>query len=210
MALLEVERLTAATSDIAAAIAACAAHGASAVPVLDRSACRRLADTAPDLPAWRRARAVVGEGERQVFQDFELTQQFPDESPYRATAALIDAALAQAARRLEPNPLPDGFHINDIILQRYASGSRGITPHRDHLRYRGLVALLIVAGNGRFCLCEDRRGAGAREFAAGPGDLLLMRAPGLAGSSERPFHFLDGITVERLSFGMRWDTSPSS
>ena len=183
MALLEVERLTAATSDIAAAIAACAAHGASVVSVLDSSACRRLAAAAPELAAWRRARAVVGEGERQVLQDFELTQHFPDRSPYRATAALIDAALAQSAGRLEPNPLPDGFHINDLVLQRYAPGSRGITPHRDHLRYRGLVALLIVAGDGRFCLCEDRRGAGARELAAGPGDLLLMRAPGLAGSS---------------------------
>jgi hypothetical protein len=32
-----------------------------------------------------------------------------------------------------------------------------------------------------------------------------MRAPGLAGSSDRPFHFLDQITKERLSFGLRWD-----
>jgi hypothetical protein len=39
------------------------------------------------------------------------------------------------------------------------------------------------------------------------GDLLLMRAPGFAGASARPFHFLDGIAVERLSFGLRWDTA---
>ena len=122
---------------------------------------------------------------------------------------MIDRALADAARRIEPNPLPHGFRINDLILQRYAPGSRGITPHRDHLRYRGLVALLVVSGDGRFCLCADRRGVGAREVAALPGDLLLMRAPGLAGSSDRPFHFLDRITAERLSFGLRWDTSVS-
>ena len=36
-----------------------------------------------------------------------------------------------------------------------------------------------------------------------------MRAPGLAGSSDRPFLFLDRITVERLSFGLRWDTGVS-
>ena len=89
--------------------------------------------------------------------------------------------------------------------ERYAPGSRGITPHRDHLRYGGLVALVILSGDGRFCLCRDRCGSNAREIAAGPGDALLMRAPGLAGSSDRPFHFLDQITKERLSFGLRWD-----
>ena len=67
----------------------------------------------------------------------------------------------------------------------------------------------VVSGDGRFCLCADRRGMAAREVAALPGDLLLMRAPGLAGSSDRPFHFLDRITAERLSFGLRWDTSVS-
>jgi hypothetical protein len=34
-----------------------------------------------------------------------------------------------------------------------------------------------------------------------------MRAPGYAGFPGRPFHFLDRISAERLSFGMRWDTA---
>jgi hypothetical protein len=201
--------LTASAAALAEAIQACADEGASALSILDRSECRRLAEAARDL-TWRPARPVVGEGERQVLQDFELTQHFPAESPYRAVARLIDEALAPPGRRMGGDLLPEGFRINDLILQRYRAGSRGITPHRDHLRYRGLVALLIVAGDGRFCLCADRRGAGAREIPAGPGDLLLMRAPGLAGSSERPFHFLDRIAVERLSFGLRWDTMPAT
>ena len=32
-----------------------------------------------------------------------------------------------------------------------------------------------------------------------------MRAPGFHGRKDRPFHFLDGITVERYSLGMRYD-----
>ena len=32
-----------------------------------------------------------------------------------------------------------------------------------------------------------------------------MRAPGFAGAKHRPFHFLDRITVERYSLGMRCD-----
>jgi hypothetical protein len=202
-------RLASRRSQIADAILECVAEGAAAVRILPQPDCAELALAGLALPGWRAARPVVGEGDRQVFQDFELTVQFPEASPFRALAQVIERVLADAAGRMEPNPLPDGFGINDLILQRYRPGSRGITPHRDHLRYRGLVALLIVSGDGRFCLCADRRGARAREVPALPGDLLLMRAPGLAGSSDRPFHFLDRITVERLSFGLRWDTGVS-
>jgi hypothetical protein len=209
MQALEAARLAASPSQIARAISDCVTGGASAVPILSRSECGRLASSADALPGWRPARPVVGAGERQVFQDFTLTQDFPEDSAYRAAAAAIAAALSEGARRLQPNPLPSDFCINDLILQRYAPGSRGITPHRDHLRYRGLVALVVVSGDGRFCLCADRNGTAAREIAARPGDLLLMRAPGLAGSTERPFHFLDRITAERLSFGLRWDTTVS-
>ena len=189
-----------------AALADCATAGAASLPFLGASDCARLIEAARHL-TWRRARPVIGEGDRRVLQDFELTVHLPGDGPWRETAARVDAALAQAAQEVPPNPLPSGFHLNDLILQRYAAGSRGITAHRDHIRYRGLVALLILSGNGRFCLCDDRSGSGAREIASAPGDLLLMRAPGFAGSPERPFHFLDRITVERLSFGLRWDTA---
>ena len=117
---------------------------------------------------WRAARPVIGEGDRRVLQDFELTVELPEDGPWRDTAARVDAAIAEAAQRISPNPLPPGFRINDLILRRYAAGSRGITAHRDHIRYRGLVALLILSGDGRFCLCEDRSGASAREIAARP------------------------------------------
>jgi len=80
-----------------------------------------------------------------------------------------------------------------------------ITPHRDHVRYVGLVVIVQMSGDGRFGLCADRSGAGARVLDAGPGDAILMRAPGFGGSKNRPFHFLDGITVERYSLGIRSD-----
>ena len=113
---------------------------------------------------------------------------------------LVAAALgAMASPPLEALPL------NDLVLQRYPPGARGITPHRDHVRYVGLVAIVQLSGDGRFGLCADRSGTGARVLAAGPGDGILMRAPDFGGAKDRPFHFLDGITVERYSLGMRYD-----
>jgi hypothetical protein len=196
--------VTAEIKTLAASLQTCITEGASAARLLSEEARVRLVAGAEDL-SWRRALPVIGEGDRRVYQDFELTQQFPADSSYREAAISIGAAVAAAASHLSPNPLPPGFCFNDLILQRYKAGSRGITPHRDHLRYRALVALVIVSGDGRFCLCRDRSGGDTREIAASPGDILLMRAPGLAGSTDRPFHFLERITRERLSFGLRWD-----
>jgi len=197
------------TPALAASLQACVTGGASAARLLSEEGRERLLVAAQRL-AWRPARPVVGEGERRVYQDFELSQQFPLDSPYVEAAEAVDAAITAASRSLPPGLLPTGFCLNDRILQRYAPGSRGITPHRDHLRYRGLIALIIVSGDGRFCLCRDRSGSDAREVDAGPGDVLLMRAPGLAGATDRPFHFLDQITKERLSFGLRWDTGEAA
>ena len=68
-----------------------------------------------------------------------------------------------------------------------------------------LVVIVQMSGDGRFGHCADRSGAGARMLDAGPGDAILMRAPGFGDSKHRPFHFLDGITVERYSLGIRSD-----
>ena len=208
-ALSQDARVIATPEAVAAALKACSAAGGAALPFIDDGFRCVLAAAAGGL-VYRPARSVVGEGDKQVFQDFELTVDFPPASPYREAALLADAAIAEGARLLQPDPLPPEFHFNDLILQRYPPGSRGITPHRDHIRYRGLVAILVVSGDGCFALCEDRSGKGKREVAAAPGDLLLMRAPGFAGAPLRPFHCLAAITRERLSFGLRWDVSAAA
>jgi alkylated DNA repair dioxygenase AlkB len=102
-------------------------------------------------------------------------------------------------------PLAAAPSLNDLVVQRYAAGSRGITPHRDHVRYRNLVAIVTLAGQARFFVCRERSGTDAREVAIPPGSLLLMRAPGFAGRSDRPFHFLSDVTSTRVCVGIRHD-----
>ena len=108
---------------------------------------------------------------------------------------------------MEQQPLDYPFVINDFIVQRYLPGRKGITPHRDHVRYRGLVAIIVLGGTGSFWICSNRKGAGRCDIPAPPGSLLLMRAPDFAGRTDRPFHALSEITETRYSFGMRHDVS---
>lgn len=195
--------LRATSAAVAAALGRLAHEEATAFPLLAPAACRSLIAASADL-AFRRAKPVVGEGARAVRQDFEICLAIPERHRLRHLAAAFERLVAAALAGMTAPPLAD-FRVNDVVMQRYPPGARGITPHRDHLRYRGLVAIVQLSGDGRFCICDDRAGSGARAIPAGPGDAILMRAPGFADRRDRPFHFLDGITTERYSFGMRWE-----
>jgi hypothetical protein len=194
---------------LAGALARLDAEPAASLPLLDNHARRRLIGATTRLP-YRPATPVIGAGANAVRQDFELCMAIPERSLLRAFAAALERLLNAALDRLEPRPLGQPLRLNDAIVQRYPKGSFGITAHRDHIRYRDLVALVTLSGSARFCLCDDRAGRGARELPCPPGHLLLMRAPGFSfgdrgGRGDRPFHFLDRVTRSRLSLGLRHD-----
>ena len=184
---------------MAAALDRTAREDAAVLPLLERAACQEFVASGADL-SFRAAKPVMGEGERAVYQDFDICLQIPRPHRLWRLTEAVERLVAAALAAMDAPPL-DELPLNDLVLQRYPPGARGITPHRDHVRYVGLVVIVQLSGDGRFGLCADRAGGGARTLVAGPGDAILMRAPGFAGARERPFHFLDGITVERYSLG---------
>lgn len=192
------------TRVLAEALTRMADEDAVSLPLLGARDCRVLVEAARPLP-FRRARPIIGEGAEAVHQDFELNYDLPPGSAFHSVARGLERLLAEALR-LAPRPLLAAPPpLNDLIVQRYAAGSRGITPHRDHVRYEDLVIIVPLSGSARFYLCAARDGSGAREIPAPVGSAVIMRAPGFAGSRARPFHFVTEITAERLSFGLRHD-----
>lgn len=189
---------------VAAAVARLEHEDAASLPFLGAAACAALLAEARALD-YRTARSEVGEGARLVRQDFDICTAIPAESPLFALMCATTSVLRAGLALIEPPPFAREFVLNDLVAQRYAAGSAGISPHRDHRRYVGLVALIPLSGAGRFYICDDRAGANPRLLPAAPGDLVLMRAPGLFGRTDRPFHALAGIPAERYSIGMRQD-----
>ena len=206
----ELPLLHAGPEEMAAALDRVAREDASVVPLLTPAECQEFIDAGADL-SFRSAKPVIGEGERAVYQDFDICLSIPQPHRLWQLTRAVERLIAVALGTMAEPPL-DALPLNDLVLQRYPPGARGITPHRDHVRYVGLVAIVQMSGDGRFGLCADRSGAGARVLEAGPGDGILMRAPGFAGRKDRPFHFLDGITAERYSLGIRSDktTEPAA
>lgn len=192
----------------AEAIERLAVEDGLSLPFLSEPLCQYLLKESESL-SYRPAMPEVGGEGRRVYQDFELTMAFEADSPFWRFAKALDGLTDEALGLLKENPCPGMFH-NDLIIQRYQAGCAGITPHRDHIRYQGLVSLFVLGGEGDFYLCKDRSGSGARHLPAPPGSLILMRGAGFAGLSERPFHMLKDIKSYRVSLGLRWDTRPGT
>ncbi len=190
--------------EMAEALARVAREDAASLPLLSAAECRRLAEAAERL-SYRRARPVIGEGDKAVYQDFELCYSIPPGSPFHAVADQLEDLLAAALAHIDPPLLRAPPRLNDLILQRYAAGSAGITPHRDHLRYEDLVIVIPLSGKARFFLCAARDGRAPREVPAPVGAAVIMRAPNFAGRRDRPFHYVTDIAAERLSLGLRHD-----
>jgi hypothetical protein len=95
---------------------------------------------------------------------------------------------------------------NEVGVAHYVPGSIGITPHMDGKWYRRLVIVVTVYGRAPFAICASRDPDDVVErWVAGPGGIVLMRGPGLAGARDgRPFHLVEGPRRgERLSLGIR-------
>ena len=193
---------------MAAALERVAHEDAAVLPLLAAADCLPFVESGADL-AFRNAKPVIGEGERAVYQDFDICLSIPELHQLWQLTQAVERLVAAALATMDAPPL-EALPLNDLVLQRYPPGAQGITPHRDHVRYVGLVAIVQLSGDGRFGLCADRSGAGARVLEAAPGDGILMRAPGFGGVKHRPFHFLDGTAVERYSLGMRCDRTKDS
>jgi hypothetical protein len=182
-------------------------EAATSLALLPADALGPLLAEARRLP-YRPARPVVGQGATAVYQDFDLATKISADGALMALSRALDRLIGAALATMRAPPLPRGFEINDYIVQYYPAGREGMSPHRDHIRYTGLVAIVMLGGAGRFLVCDDRAGAGEREIPLAPGDLLLMRAPGFQSRGDRPFHAVRDITEDRYILGLRHDARP--
>jgi hypothetical protein len=174
-----------------------------AVPCLDEHQRQTLVSLVDSL-TYRSAKPIIGGTNPPVYQDFDLCYDIPPAHQLWELARYLETQIATTIKKagLQGH---DALQFNDLIVQNYPPGCRGITPHRDHVRYRIVVAIFLLTGDGNFCTCDDRKGTKAKTIPAVPGDLLLMTAPGLAEEKPGPLHFVDGVTRRRRTIGLRYD-----
>lgn len=182
-------------------------EGAASLPLLPADVLPPLLAEARELD-YRPARPEVGEIGTMVYQDFRLATDLPPTGILMKLSRAVERRINRALETMRTPPFAGGFSVNDLIVQYYPRGCKGMSPHRDHLRYTGLVAIVILGGAGRFMLCEDRSEANCDDVPTRPGDLLLIRAPGFQGRGDRPFHAVRDVTEDRYILGLRHDSRP--
>ena len=182
--------------------------GAVACPCLDVSEANALVSVVDQLE-YRPAKAITGSDNAPVYQDFDLCYDVPSEHSLWDFAQVLEVALTCALAGAEVDSAGCSLQLNDLIVQRYQPGCAGITPHRDHVRYGFLIAIVLLTGDGYFGICDDRQGSESKEIDFKPGDLLLMGGPGLVPNYTRPFHYVNGVTDSRRTIGLRYDTHKS-
>ena len=177
---------------------------AISVPFLDAAACEALHREALGY-SFRPARAVVGKGENRVLQRLGVIPELPARSRFIVLAEAFQVWWDRRLEGVSPYPFESRLTFNDQMLQNYEIGEVGISAHRDHIEYRNLICLFMIAGKARFYVCSGRDGTDAREIPNGPGDLIITPGPGLFGSMRRPFHLVRDISIPRYVFGLRQD-----
>lgn len=157
--------------------------------------------------AFRAATPQINHRGNQVFQDFDVCFPAPRDGAFEQLAVLLETTINTASAAMDRPPLDGDIMLNDVAIQRYPPGSRGIGVHRDGRRYRGVVVIVTLAGGSRLFTCEDRQGRGARRIDDRPGRVVLLSAEGFAAREDevaRPLHGVDRVTSGRLSLGLRY------
>lgn len=142
-------------------------------------------------------------GEYNTEQNFRAVDDFAPEGLFVDIRFALEEYLRVKFEGCPENPLSKPLQFNELVVQRYAPGPLGITPHKDLLRCINVIVILVLEGQAEFCLCDDREGNNPRALKNEPGDLLLMRGAHFGGQTIRPFHTVKNIRSQRTTYGLR-------
>jgi hypothetical protein len=131
----------------------------------------------------------------------QLTARIGDPG-HPALDDLISTLRAALGDQPESTGVRD-FVPNEARYMRYTGRSAGLGFHRDGKCYALLVCVFSLAGSAPFSVCAED--GAPLDVLVHAGDLVVLRAPGFAGSADgRPRHAVGGpLAGDRVSLTLR-------
>jgi FolB domain-containing protein len=192
--------------DIKETISSIEKNGAVSIPILTESYRKELLEEAESYHYNKQPEIV---GLAKVREQLSSTYEFRPGSLFFELREDFENILNSSQTAFKEPIFNPPLKLNEMSLQLYEKGSIGITPHLDNLSCKNLICIFILTGHAKFALCDDREGNNPKYLDTSPGNVIIMRAPGLFGSLDRPFHFVSDITEKRIVFGLRQDIKKS-
>jgi hypothetical protein len=176
-------------------------EGASWIPSALNSSFRRRLRREVDAGPFRRMSGSFGKVRMEI-EGYDVAAPFDSFPVILELSEELGALVRSSGKQVHGLAT---WVPNEIGVTRYQPGSLGITPHLNGKWYRRLVAVVTVYGRSRFAICRSREGGVMADWRPGPGDLVLLRGPGLGGLRDgRPFHLAEGPRKGlRCSLGVR-------
>lgn len=138
-------------------------------------------------------------GPFNVEQHFTYSRDFPKESILWRLSQELEQLLTTTNLNIFSTPLS----FNEITAQLYPVHTTGISPHKDESRFKNIIVICVIEGEGEFYVTSNREGNNKNIVITKPGDILFMRAPGFNHENIRPIHGVQNITAKRLSLTLR-------
>ena len=101
------------------------------------------------------------------------------------------------------------WEADELSFHLYDDREVGLSRHRDNRRFVGLVAIISIGGECDLVITHQGRDI---NLPVAPGDLCLLRAPGLidSPSETRPEHSVQNLRTDtRLSMMLRANDRPT-
>ena len=101
------------------------------------------------------------------------------------------------------------WEADELSFHLYDNKEVGLSRHRDNMRFIGLIAIISLSGECDLVITHQGKDI---ELPVIPGDLCLLRAPGLIDSPAevRPEHSVQNLRTDtRLSMMLRANSRPT-
>lgn len=177
-------------------------HGGVSVPLLTEAFRQELLAEAETHEYERQPQVVGLHGVRQEFSSIQ--KPIPPGSLFYKLKEELERMIIEkmvASRAMDTFEAP--LRFNEISVQLYEEGSIGISPHVDGESVMNVICVVIITGQAKFGLCDDRAGNNPRFLDTTPGNVILTRSTGYRGGNFQQFHFVGDVTERRITIGIR-------
>lgn len=170
--------------DLGAVIDQLEVTGAVSVPYLTEASRKILLEEAQEV-----SRSAVFFGTYR-FQGRDQLNEFdvPSDSKLSTFLKGLNQDLIKKAKAITPYPFKAPLDLNISSLLEYAEGSLGRPIHTD----QGINLRIVVPldEGPKLFVCDNEQGDNSLEIDRAPGNLIIIRAPGVRGITEKQYHYV--------------------